>query len=74
MAKHIDLDRTELVEVQGNGLILEVSKGDEGQLLVRVESEEGNRRIGIKPHDEDARVIVFTLGPSLEGPNLSLVK
>jgi hypothetical protein len=72
MAKSIDLDKAELVEITGGGLILEVSRGEGGRILARVESEQGGRRILIKQHEEDSRTIVFSLDEP--GPKLSLVK
>ncbi len=75
MAKQINLDKAELVEILGSGLILEISKDEQERVLVRVESEEGGRRILIKQHEEDARCIVYSLDtPSPQKPALSLVK
>ena len=74
MAKKIDLDKAELVEVQGAGLILEITEDERGRLLVRVESEEGDRRIIIKQHEEQARCIGFELDKPTGGPKLTLVK
>lgn len=72
MARSINLEKAELVEINGGGLILEVSRDQEGRILARVESEEGGRRILIKQHEEDSRTIVFSLDKP--GPNLTLVK
>ena len=74
MAKRIDLDKVNLVEVTGSGLILEISKDAEGQVLVRVESQDGGRRIIIKQHEEDSRCIVYSVHGLANGPNLTLVK
>ena len=74
MAKRIDLDKAELVEIQGNGLILEVTEDERGRILVRVESEDGGRRIIIKQHEEDSRCIVYSLDTPVGGSNLTLVK
>jgi hypothetical protein len=74
VAKSIDLDKAELVEVNGAGLILNLSEDEQGRILVRVESEVGGRRIIIKQHEEDPHCIVFGLDAPLEGPKLTLVK
>lgn len=75
MAKRIDLKKSHLVEITGNGLILEVTEDEENRILVRVESEDGGRRIIIKQHEEDARCIVYSLDRPQGGrPNLTLVK
>lgn len=74
MAKRIDLDKAKLVEVTGSGLILEISQAPEGQVLVRVESQDGGRRIIIKQHEEDSRCIVYSVQGLVNGPNLTLVK
>ena len=78
MARSINLDRVELVEISGSGMILEVRKDEKGQLLVRVESGMGGRRIIIKQHPDDARTIVYSLEdaqpPEPLNPGLSLVK
>ncbi len=74
MAKQINLDKAELVEIVGSGLILEVSKDHMDRLLVRVESEEGGGRIIIKQHEEDARCIVYSLDTTPQKPTLTVVK
>ncbi|MCG8453607.1 MAG: hypothetical protein MI717_10550 [Spirochaetales bacterium] len=74
MAKRIDLDHVELVEVAGSGLVLEISEDERGRVLVRVESEDGGRRILIKQHEDDARCIVYSLDTPAGGPKLTLVK
>ena len=74
MAKRIDLDKTELVEISGKGLMLELTVDDQGRILIRAESEAGGYRIKIKVHEDDPGVITYALGEVLGGPNLSLVK
>ena len=74
MAKSIDLDKAGLVEIAGAGLLLEITEDERGRVLVRVESEDGGRRIIIKQHEEDARCIVYSLDVPAGGPNLTLVK
>ncbi len=75
MAKRIDLDRKKLVEIAGNGLILEVSNDGNDRVLVKVESEYGGRRILIKQHEEDARCIVYSLdAPNENSHHLTLVE
>ena len=74
MAKRINLDKVDLVEVVGSGLIFEISHDQEGRVLVRVESEDGGRRIIIKQHEDDSRCIVYSIEGPVSGPNLTLVK
>jgi hypothetical protein len=74
VAKRLDLEKTEQVEITGSGLILDITQDERGRILVRVESEIGGRRILIKQHEEDARCIVYSLDAPLEGPKLTLVK
>lgn len=73
MARRINLDKQRLVEIAGNGLLLEVSTDDIGRVFVRVESETGGRRIIIKQHEEDARCIVYSLDTPQQGQHLTLV-
>jgi hypothetical protein len=74
MARRIDLDKAELVEVTGRGLILELTTDDQGRILIRAESEAGGYRIKIKVHEDDPGVITYSLGEVIGGPNLSIVK
>ncbi len=74
MARRIDLDKAELVEISGKGLMLELTVDDQGRILIRAESEAGGYRIKIKVHEDDPGVITYALGEVLGGPNLSLVK
>ncbi len=73
MGKSINIDKAEIVEIHGTGLILTVTKDEEERMLVRVESEEGGGVIRIGQHKEDSKTIVFSLeGPT--GPTLKVVK
>lgn len=74
MARRIDLDKAELVELTGKGLILELTTDDQNRILIRAESEAGGRRIKIKVHEDDPGVITYSLGEIIGGPNLSIVK
>lgn len=74
MARRIDLDKVELVELNGKGLILELTTDDENRILIRAESETGGHRIKIKVHEDDPGVITYSLGEIIGGPNLSIVK
>ena len=74
MARRIDLEKTGLAKITGQGLQLEVTADDKGRILVRVESELGGRRILIKQHEDDPRCIVYSLDQPVDGPHLSLVK
>ena len=74
MARRIDLDKAELVEISGKGLMLELTVDDQDRILIRAESEAGGYRIKIKVHEDDPGVITYALGEVLGGPNLSLVK
>jgi hypothetical protein len=74
VAKRIDLEKAELVEISGKGLMLELTVDDQDRILIRAESEAGGYRIKIKVHEDDPGVITYALGEVLGGPNLSLVK
>jgi hypothetical protein len=74
VARRIDLDKAELVEISGKGLMLELTVDDQDRILIRAESEAGGYRIKIKVHEDDPGVITYALGEMLGGPNLSLVK
>jgi hypothetical protein len=74
VARRIDLDKAELVEISGKGLMLELTVDDQDRILIRAESEAGGYRIKIKVHEDDPGVITYALGEVLGGPNLSLVK
>lgn len=73
MAKRINLDKVKLVEIAGSGLVLEVLQDDQNRVLVRVESEEGGRRIIVKAHEEDSRCIVYSLDQPTQTPRFTLV-
>jgi hypothetical protein len=74
VARRIDLEKAELVEISGKGLMLELTVDDQDRILIRAESEAGGYRIKIKVHEDDPGVITYSLGEVLGGPNLSLVK
>ena len=74
MAKRIDLDKAGLVEINGKGLILNITTDDQKRILIRAESEAGGYRIKIKVHEDDPGIITYSLGEVLGGPNLSIVK
>ena len=74
MARRIDLDKAELVEISGKGLMLELTVDDQDRILIRAESEAGGYRIKIKVHEDDPGVITYSLGEVIGGPNLSIVK
>ena len=74
MAKRIDLDKAGLVEINGKGLILNITTDDQERIIIRAESEAGGYRIKIKVHEDDPGIITYSLGEVLGGPNLSIVK
>lgn len=75
MARSLDIDKTELIEVHGADMILTISKDEDDRMLVHVESEEGGGTIRISQHEEDGKTIVFALDrPVPTGPSLRLVK
>ncbi len=67
----IDLDRKEVIEVSGNGIIVKLTKSEEGIYLNFV-SEEGGRVIRVKPHEEDQKTLVLSLDK--KKPTFSVVK
>ncbi len=75
MARSLNIDKTELIEVLGGDLILTITKDEDDRMLVHVESEEGGGTIRISQHEEDGKTIVFALDrPQPSGPSLKLVK
>ncbi len=75
MARSLNIDKTELIEIYGADLILTVTKDENDRMLVHVESEEGGGTIRISQHEEDGKTIVFALDrPQPSGPSLKLVK
>lgn len=67
----IDLDKKEVVEVAGCGMIVTLSRhGDE--IYFNFESEEGGRVIRIQPHEEDKKTLVLSLDK--KKPSFSVVK
>jgi len=75
MARSLNIDKTEMIEIYGADLILTVTKDEDDRMLVHVESEEGGGTIRISQHEEDGKTIVFALDrPQPSGPSLKLVK
>jgi len=75
MARSLNIDKTEMIEIHGADLILTVTKDENDRMLVHVESEEGGGTIRISQHEEDGKTIVFALDkPQPSGPSLKLVK
>ena len=67
----IDLDRKEVIEVSGSGIIVKLTKSEEG-IYLNFESEEGGRVIRIQPHEEDKKTLVLSLDK--QKPTFSVVK
>lgn len=67
----IDLDRKEVIEVSCSGIIVKLTKCDEG-IYLNFESEEGGRVIRIQPHEEDKKTLVLSLDK--KKPTFSVVK
>lgn len=71
MGKKIDLEKTQVIEAHGNGLVLTLTLEGNNRILARVESEEGGRQIGVKPHEEDGKTLVFYLKET--GPRFTVI-
>ncbi len=56
----IDLDKKEVIEVSGSGMIIKLSKAEDG-IYLNFESEEGGRTIRIQPHETDKKTLVLSL-------------
>jgi len=67
----IDLDLKEVIEVSGSGIIVKLTKSEEG-IYLNFESEEGGRVIRIQPHEEDKKTLVLSLDK--KKPSFSVVK
>ncbi len=67
----IDLDRKEVIEVSGSGIIVKLTKSEEG-IYLNFESKEGGRVIRIAPHEEDKKTLVLSLDK--QKPTFSVVK
>ena len=75
MGRSLDINKTEIIEVNGADLILTITKDEQERMLVHVESDEGGGTIRISQHEEDSKTIVFALDrPAPKGPSLKLVK
>ena len=67
----IDLDRKEVIEVSGSGMIIKLTKSEDG-IHLNFESEEGGRIIRIQPHEVDKKTLVLSLDK--KKPTFSVVK
>lgn len=67
----IDLDLKEVIEVKGSGIIVKLTKAEEG-IYLNFESEEGGRTIRIQPHEEDKKTLVLSMDK--KKPSFSVVK
>ena len=67
----IDLDRKEVIEVSCSGIIVKLTKSEEG-IYLNFESEEGGRVIRIQPHEEDKKTLVLSIDK--QKPTFSVVK
>lgn len=66
-----DLDLKEVIEVKGSGIIVKLTKAEEG-IYLNFESEEGGRTIRIQPHEEDKKTLVLSM--DRKKPTFSVVK
>lgn len=67
----IDLDKKEVIDISGNGMIITLTKiGDD--IHFNFESEEGGRVIRIQPHEEDKKTLVLSLDK--KKPTFTVVK
>lgn len=67
----INLDLKEVIEVSGSGMIIKLTKSEEG-IYLNFESEEGGQTIRIQPHQEDNKTLVLSLDK--KKPSFSIVK
>ena len=73
MAKKINLEKTELLEVEAYGMILTIHlEKENGRILSTVESETGGQTIRIAPHESLKNTIYFTMDKPK--PGLRIVK
>ncbi len=69
--KLIDLDKKEVVEIVGSGIVVRLTKAEEG-IYLNFESEEGGRVIRIQPHEEDKKTLVLSMDK--KKPTFTVVK
>ena len=67
----IDLDLKEVVDIKGRGIIVTLTKAEEG-IYLNFESEEGGRVIRIQPHEEDKKTLVLSLDD--KKPTFKIIK
>lgn len=67
----INLDLKEVIEVAGSGMVVKLTKSEEG-IYLNFESTEGGRTIRIQPHDTDKKTLVLSLDK--KKPTFSIVK
>ncbi len=67
----IDLDAKEVIEVVGSGIVVKLTKSEEG-IYLNFESEEGGRIIRIQPHETDKKTLVLSMDE--KKPSFSIVK
>lgn len=67
----IDLDKKEVIEIVGSGIVVKLTKAEEG-IYLNFESEEGGRVIRIQPHDTDKKTLVLSMDK--QKPTFSVVK
>lgn len=71
MGKRLDLEKEQILEIHGNDMVLTLTLEDHDKLCARIESAEGGRLIGIRPHEEDNQTIVFYLKDA--GPRFRVI-
>ncbi len=71
MGQRLDLDEQQILEIHGNEMVLTLTLEDHDKICARIESAEGDRQIGIKPHPEDSQTLVFYLKDA--GPKFRVI-
>jgi hypothetical protein len=61
MPKMINLEKKGIHTLYGNGLMLTIELEDDNKIIATIESEKGNQRLDIHPHNELENTIVFEL-------------
>jgi hypothetical protein len=67
MGKRIDLEKTQILEVLGNGLELILTPQDDNAIALRIGSEDGGRQLGVRQHEDDPNTLVIYLKDSDTG-------
>ena len=61
MAKRLNLDKVQLVELLSNGLELTITPEGDNAIAISMASAEGGQHIGVKQHEDDPNILVIYL-------------